>query len=55
MECWAPILPRHSAQLGQHSCEFYAPAAFYRQGNSLVLIYVRSWVDPRTTDCGHKE
>jgi hypothetical protein len=42
-----PFLLWHSAQLRWLSCQSYAPAAFYCQGNSLVLNSVGSWVDPR--------
>jgi hypothetical protein len=33
----------------------YAPAAIYPQGNSLLLISVRGWVDTTDTECEQKE
>jgi len=44
----------HSAQLGWQSCQLYAPAALYPQGNSTVLISVGGYVDPRSTESGQK-
>jgi len=46
-----PSLLWHSVQPGQ----LYSPAALYPQGNSLLLISVRGWVDTTATECGQKE
>lgn len=43
MECWASILTVTFSQLGQQICQLYALAAFYLQGNFLVLISFRDW------------
>ena len=43
MECWASV---HPTQLGQHSCQFYIPAALYVPPDNLGLISVRGRVDP---------
>jgi hypothetical protein len=45
----------HSAQLGRQSCQLYTSAALYLQGNSLVLISVRSWVDHKASECEQKD
>ena len=42
-------------QTGRHSCQLYAPVAIYRQENSLVLISVRVWVDPRAAEWEQEE
>ena len=47
-----PSLLWYSAQLGQQCCQVKVPDALYHQGNSLVSISVRGWVDPRATECG---
>jgi len=39
-------------QAGRHRCQFYASVALYRQENSLVLISVRVWVDPKAAEWG---
>ena len=46
MNIWSSALRWPSAQLGQQSCELYAPAALYPKGNSLVLISIKGWMDP---------
>jgi hypothetical protein len=47
LEVEAPTFFRHSAHRWRQGCQPYAPAAFYRPGKFLVLIFVRGWVDPR--------
>ena len=37
------------------SCQLYALATLYHQGNSSVLICVWVWMDPRATKFGQKE
>lgn len=37
------------AQLGRQICQIYS------QGNSLLIIYVTEWFEPRATDCRQKE
>ena len=45
----------HSAQIGRQSCQLCAPAALYPQGNCLVLVSVKGWVDYSAIECGQKE
>jgi hypothetical protein len=44
----APTFSRPSAHTWWFGCQPYALAILYPTGRFLVLIYVRSWVDPRT-------
>lgn len=46
-----PSLLRHLAQLGLQSCQLWAPAPLYPQGNPLVLTSVRGSAVPRDTEC----
>ena len=53
MECWASFLTVTFGTTRRQSCQLYAPAAPYPQGNSLVLTSVTDWVAPtgnRTRD-----
>jgi hypothetical protein len=43
----APTFSRQSAHRWRWGCQLHAPAALYCPGRFLVLISVRSWVDPR--------
>jgi hypothetical protein len=45
----APTFSRQSAHRWRWGCQLYAPAALDPPGKFLVLISVRSWVDPRAT------
>jgi hypothetical protein len=51
MECWAFNFTLTLGTTRIQSCQLYASAAFYSQGNSFVLISVRGWVDARSNKC----
>jgi hypothetical protein len=46
---------KQQQQLVRQSCQIYAPTALWPQRNSVVLISVGGWVDPRATERGHKD
>jgi hypothetical protein len=52
---WASILSSTFGTNGRQSCQLYSPAALYSQGNFLVFLCVRGWVDSRATACVQKK
>jgi len=58
MECWLLSIVWHSAQLEQQRCKLLALSSLYPPGNTLAVISVRDWMDPkgswmRTEEFGH--
>lgn len=50
-----PSLTLTFGTTGRQNCQLCAPSSIYLQENSMVLLSVRGWVDPSTTECGKKK